>query len=399
MSRIVFASHDADFEARIREAFENRLNGQLRRWEHDMTGVDRDVDAMVADLTNDGPDIVTFGSDVDVETALRLTRAIDRDHPEVEVLLVTKPSSKLWERALKAGVKAVIPPDAEVDQVREEFERALEAADRRRVNLTSDDDLAGRSHRVLVVTAAKGGAGKSVMASNLAVGLAQAAPENVVLVDLDLQFGDVAGALQLAPEHTIADVVGIEPLDLTGLKVFLTPHPSGLYALCAPPTPPEADDISPEMAARIIKLLSEEFRYVVVDTSAGMTEHTVAAFDVATDFVLVGNMDVPSVRALRKEVDVLDQLGHSRQARHFILNRADSRVGLSQPDVEATVGLKVGAAIPSSRSVPMSFNQGTPIVASDPRSPVTRALMDFVGTFAAVPIQTESGGFSLPWRR
>ncbi len=397
MSRIVFASQDADFEVRIREAFENRLNGQLRCWDRDM--VDVDVDELVADLTNDGPDVITFGADVDIEAALRLTRAIDRDHPEIEVVLVTKPSTKLWERALKAGVKAVIPPDAEIDQVREEFERALESADRRRVNLSSDGDPAGRSHRVLVVTAAKGGAGKSVVASNLAVGLAQAAPENVVLVDLDLQFGDVAGALQLTPEHTIADAVGVKALDITGLKVFLTPHRSGLYTLCAPLTPPDADDVTPEMAARVIELLSEEFRYVVVDTSGGLTEHTVAAFETATDFVLVGNMDVPSVRALKKEVDVLDQLGHVRQARHFVLNRSDSRVGLSQPDVEATVGLKVAAAIPSSRSVPMSFNQGTPIVESEFRSPVARALMDFVGTFAEVPAQNESGSSLLPWRR
>lgn len=397
MSRIVFASQDADFEARIREAFDNRLDGQLRRWERGLE--DADAEEVVVDLTNDSPDVVTFGADIDVETALRLTRVIDREHPEIEVLLVTKPSGKLWERALKAGVKAVIPPDAGLDEVREEIERALAAADRRRENISSDGDPAGRSHRVLVVTSAKGGAGKSVVSTNLAVGLAQVAPENVVLVDLDLQFGDVAGALQLAPEHTIADAAGTGMLDLTGLKVYLTPHSSGLYTLCAPATPPEADDITPELAARVIELLSEEFRYVVVDTSAGISEHTVAAFEVATDFVLVGNMDVPSVRALKKEIDVLDQLGHARQARHFVLNRSDSRVGLSQADVEATVGLKVAAAIPSSRSVPVSFNQGTPIVESEPRTSVARALMQFVGTFAEVPTQTEPGGFTLPWRR
>lgn len=397
MSRIVFASRDADFEARIREAFGSRLNGQLRRWERDFD--EADTDEIVADLTNDGPDIVTIGADVDVETSLRLARAIDRDHPEIEVLLVTKPSAKLWERAMKAGVAAVIPPEAELDELREELDRALQVAERRRVNLTSDAEPSSRSHRVLVVTAAKGGAGKSVVASNIAVALAHAEPDNVVLVDLDLQFGDITGALQLSPEHTIADTTGLGALDLTSLKVFLTQHSSGLYVLCGPPTPPDADDITPEMVTRVIELLSEEFRYVVVDTSAGLTEHTVAAFETATDFVLVGNMDVASVHALRKEIDVLDQLGHARQARHFILNRSDSRVGLSQPDVEATVGLRVNAAIPSSRSVPMSFNQGTPIVSSDPRSPVARALMDFVGTFVEVPTQNESGGFSLPWRR
>lgn len=397
MSRIVFASRDTEFETRIREAFGNHLNGQLRRWERDLD--ETDTDGIVADLTNDGPDIVTLGADIDIETALRLARALDRDHPEIEVLLVTKPSAKLWERAMKAGVAAVIPPDVELDELREEFDRALQVAERRRVNLTSDADPSSRSHRVLVVTAAKGGAGKSVVASNVAVGLAQAEPESVVLVDLDLQFGDIAGALQLNPEHTIADAANLSTVDLTSLKVFLTPHSSGLYTLCAPPTPPDADDVMPELVTRIIELLSEEFRYVVVDTSAGLTEHTIAAFEVATDFVLVGNMDVASVHALRKEIDVLDQLGHARQARHFVLNRSDSRVGLSHPDVEATVGLRIDAAIPSSRAVPMTFNQGVALVQSDPRSPVARVLMEFVGVFAEVPVQNESGGFALPWRR
>lgn len=390
MSRIVLASRDSDIETRIREAFENQLNGHLRRWANDPDAME--AAEVTAELTYDGPDVVALGSDLDVETALRLARQLDRDRPEITVMLITKPSSKLWERAMKAGVEVVLPPDAELDEVREEFERALETADRRRENITTDAEPGGRTHRVIVVTSPKGGAGKSVVATNLALGLAQAAPEQVVLVDLDLQFGDVAGGLQLMPERTIVDAARTPGLDLTGLKVFLTPHPSGLYALCAPESPAEADAITPELTSQVVNLLSEEFRYVVVDTSSGIGEHTLAAFEAATDFVLVGNMDVASVRALRKEIEVFDQVGLTRQVRHFVLNRADSRVGLTAPDVEATVGLRVDIAIPSSRAVPVSFNSGTPIVQSDPRSPVTKELWQLIGRFAEVPAQEQSGG-------
>lgn len=393
MSRIVLASAEAQQEARIREAFGGTLDGHLRRWFDDMDN--GDPSQLVADLTHDGPDVVAFGSDVTLEAALRLARVIDRERPEITVMLMTKPTQKLWEHAMKAGVEVVLPPDAGLDEVRDEFERALEAGERRRENLVSDGVAMTSQHRVITVTAPKGGAGKSVIATNLAAGLASVEPGRVVIVDLDLQFGDVAGGLQLSPEKTIAGAARTPSMDVTSLKAFLTPHPMDLYALCAPNSPAEADDVSADSVASIVRLLSEEFRYVVVDTPAGLGEHSLAVFDVTTDFVLVGNMDVPTVRALRKELDVLDELGLVRAPRHFVLSRSDSRVGLDQRDVEATVGMKVGVAIPSSRSVPLAFNQGVPLVTSDPKSPVSRALMELVRRFVDVPAVPRS---SAAWR-
>lgn len=392
MSRIVLASADSHFETWLRDAYGGRVTGDVRRYGDDPEQYGEPTDVVV-DLTTGNPDVVAFGPDVPVETALRVARHLDRDHPEVTVMLVTKPSPKLWEYAMRAGVEVVLSPEAAGDEVREEFDRALEAADRRRENLVSEVDVPRHSHRVIAVISPKGGAGKSVVSSNLAVGLAQVAPGKVAIADLDLQFGDVAGALQLVPEHSMADAAKLNGnLDLTNLKVFLTPHPSNLYALCAPDSPAEGEAVDPGQAGRILELLQEEFRYVVVDTGAGLGEHTLAAIEAATDFVFVGAMDVPSVRSLRKEIEALDQLGMTHQVRHFVLNRADSRVGLDVADVEATVGLRVDVALPSTRAVPLTFNQGTPIVQTDPRSPVARELMKLVGRFAEIPADAQPGG-------
>ncbi len=396
MSRIVLASTDTQFEARIRTVFGNSLNGHLRRFGENLEG---DTEEVVSELTHTSPDVVAFGDDVGLDTALRLARVLERDRPEVTVMLVTEPSTKLWEQAMKAGVEVVLPPDAGDDQVREEFERVLAAADRRREVIAGTSEGNPRSHRVITVTAAKGGAGKSVVATNLAMGLAMAAPGKVAVVDLDLQFGDVAGGLQLVPQHSIADAARTPGLDLTSLKVFLTPHPASFYALCAPDSPTEADTVSVETTQHVLELLSEEFRYVVVDTAGGIDEHTLVAFEAATDLVLVGNMDVASVRATRKEVEVLDQLDLLHQVRHFVLNRADSRVGLDPHDVEATVGLRIDVALPSSRGVPVSFNQGAPIVQSDPRSPVAKELMALVERFAELPAEHKTTTSILPWRK
>ena len=393
MSRIVLASRDDAFEGRIREAFGGTLNGHVRRWTRDPDSIESDV--ALDELTREQPDVVAFGADIPVETALRLARMLDDAHPEITVVLVTAPTPRLWESALKAGVEVVVPVDAENGEMRAELERAIESAKRRRANLAVDADQGRSSNRVITVVSPKGGAGKSVVAVNLASGLAMAAPDQVVLVDLDLQFGDVAGALQLVPEHSVADAARTPELDLTSLKVFLTGHPDQLYVLCAPESPAEADEVTGELVTRVIELLSSEFRYVVIDTAAGIDEHVLASVESSTDLVLVGNMDVAAVKALRKEVQVLDQLAMIRQTRHFVLNRADSRVGLNAADVEATVGLRVDTAIPSTRAVTMSFNEGLPIIRSDPRSPASRELFELVAQFAEVPAevrQPASGG-------
>ena len=101
--------------------------------------------------------------------------------------------------------------------------------------------------------------------------------------------------------------------------------------------------------------------------------------------MLVGATDVASARAARKELEAFDALGLTAQQRHFALNRADARVGLSAGDIEATVGLKVDVSIPSSRAVPVSMNQGTAVLETDRRSSVGRAFGELVNRFHIAP--------------
>ena len=108
------------------------------------------------------------------------------------------------------------------------------------------------------------------------------------------------------------------------------------------------------------------------------------AIEHATDIVLLASMDVASVRNLSKEVDALNRLGFTSARRHFVLNRADTRVGLEVADVEVAVGMKVASAIPSSRDVPLSMNQGRTLVLDDPGAPVARELMELANRFLDV---------------
>ena len=166
------------------------------------------------------------------------------------------------------------------------------------------------------------------MSTNLAIGLTAHAPQSTVLVDLDVQFGDCASALGLTPEYTLPDAVhGPASEDTMVLKTFLTQHPSGLYAVCGSESPAAGDTVTGEDVSRLLASLAREFRYVIVDTAPGLSEQTLAALDRATDVVMLTSMDVPGVRGLRKEIDVLRELLHDpgRPARGHELRRPQGR--------------------------------------------------------------------------
>lgn len=389
MSDLYLATASPTWEQRVRDAYGGTFPGEIGSWAFAAAGPD--IDGVVREIGGLGVGVVAVGPDLDEAIALDLCARIDEAHPEVCVLLVATADGDLFQRALRAGVRDIIDPEAPLPEVREAFDRARGTADRRRANVSANAANQPNPTKVIAVVSAKGGAGKTAISTNLGVGLALQRPGRVVIVDLDVQFGDVGHALRLLPEHTLSDIVaqGGEP-DTTVVKASLTNHPSGLFVLSAPETPAEAEDVRPHQITRIIEILAQEFEFVIVDTPAGLDEITLTAMECATDLLLVCGTDVASIRSMRKEVDAFDQIGLTLQRRHFALNRADARVGLEIRDIEGTVGLEVDVQIPSSRTVPLSMNQGSPILESQPRSPVARAYGELVNRFlstAAAPAE------------
>jgi pilus assembly protein CpaE len=335
-----------------------------------------DAERIVKEVTVDDASVVCIGDDVPLRLAFEVASVVDRDHPETAVVLVAAPSTELWRDALRAGVRDVIDPHRVDIELEPAMRRAFERTARRRQQRLLPSPSTPPAGRVIVMLSAKGGSGKTMVASNLAVALARMVEGSVALVDLDVQFGDSATALSLVPEHTIGQLATAPVIDPMTLKVYLTPHePSGAFVLCGSESPAEGEVLTDVQAARIIQLLARDFSCVVVDTPAGLDERTLAAIELATDVVFIATMDVSSIRNMAKEVAALDRLGLLRVNRHFVLNRADARVGIDVADVERALGMTVDVAVPSNRSIPLSMNQGRPIVIDEPASPVSRELL------------------------
>lgn len=390
MNRIVVMTTSTEFERRVRLAIgadsvevmdPAGAAGQPQ-------GYHRMGDPMVIDVARlmvslgvgDPPDVVVIGPGIPMTAALSIAAHIDQRHLPISVVLANGIGPGEWLQAMQSGIRDVVAPDAEVADLRVVLERAASAgAARRHATLTAGSG--GSRGRVIPVVSPKGGCGKTTVASNLAVGLAALAPHQTVIVDLDLQFGDIATALQLAPEQGIAQAVAAKTLDAMALKTFLTPHSTGLYSLCAPQTPAECDVITGEDVGRLVDLLAQAFRYVVIDTAPGLTDHTLAVLDRASDAVMVCAMDVPSIRGMHKELSILRELSLDGMTQHLVCNFADRHSGLTIKDVEAVVGRSVDLVVPRSRAVPLSTNRGVPLLQSRTRDAVTKNLQQLVALF------------------
>ena len=256
------------------------------------------------------------------------------------------------------------------------------------------EEVAVDPSRIITILSPKGGAGKTTAATNLAVGLAKVHPKEVVLIDLDLQFGDVASNLRLSPTSTITDVVRRWPCDSAQLKLALTPHHTGLYTLCAPLNPAEADEILAEHVIGVIRALRRSFRYVVVDTDPGLSERVLSALDVSTDMVMICSTEVPSIRGLKKALEALDVIGLTDARRMLVLNRSNAKVGVDIDALERTVGHRVDVRVPSSIDMVLATNDGIPVMESERNPELVRAFQELVDLFVPQDGEHGAGGRS-----
>lgn len=237
--------------------------------------------------------------------------------------------------------------------------------------------------RIITVLGPKGGTGKTLVSTNLAVALS-AQGQRAVAVDLDLQFGDVGLAMGLRPERTLHDLaLAGGRLDATKLEGFLAEHPaSGAAALLAPVRPDQAPSVTPEHVREILRVLRATVPFVVVDTPPAFTQETIAALDESTDVCLVAMLDAPSLKNAKIALETLAMMDVQAPIR-LVLNRSDTNVGISHADVVRILGRSPDVLLPSSRDVVRSVNAGEPIVLNGKRNESAKALRALAGLYLA----------------
>jgi pilus assembly protein CpaE len=298
------------------------------------------------------------------DSSLRIIEGAHRAKPEVPIIVLsaTSPNGFL-RRAFEAGAvdMAIFP------QTQEQLRFLMSVAIARHPGQAARDD-ATSTGRLVCVLGPKGGTGKTLTSCNLATALAVAG-QRVLVIDLDLQFGDVALCLGLPPEKTMYDLaVSGGGLDDEKLRDYVMTHDTGVDVLLAPARPDQASAITIELLRDILGIATRAYDFVIADTPPGFTAEVIATIDASTDLVMVGTLDSLSLKNTKLGLETLSLMDYDQHKIRLVLNRADTRVGISHHDVVAVLGSEPEIFIPSDREIPRSVNEGVPITLSRPQS-------------------------------
>lgn len=318
---------------------------------------------------------VVLGPGVDLEAAAALSDTLRVTRPATSVILVRRRvDTSVLAEALRSGMREVVE-ERDLTGLGTAIRRALQVWQALKGATEPADDSA--RGKMVTIFSPKGGVGKTTLAVNLAIALADEGARKVCLVDLDLAFGDVAITLQLFPARTIADAVTMQnDLDFPTLESLLTPHRDNISTLVAPVQPDAKDAIPARLIGRVLHLLKGNFDFVVVDTAPAFDEQVLQALDETDEILLVTTLDVPTLKNVKIALETLDLLNLPSNKRRLVLNRADDKVGLSAEKVESTLNMKITASIPTSPQVANATNSGEPIVSALPRHVVSQAITE-----------------------
>ena len=334
------------------------------------------IEQLVRALRPGRPVVAVFGPGLASAYGFEQVHRLVTTHPELgAIFAVEEVSTPLLQAALRAGARDTVAA-ADADALGEAVDRVgglLAGGPSRVPAVPSTRSSPGR---LVVVYSPKGGTGKSTVAINVAVALTHHTDQRVALVDADVNFGDVAVLLGLPPQQTVLDAVAAAQYgDVELVRTMLNRHQSsGLLVLPAPTEPMLAGGVMPAELVAVCEALQSWCGFVVVDLPAQLDDVASGLIEAADQVLLVGGMDIPSVKNLKIGMQVLDLLAIAGSKTHLILNRANTQVKLDVTEVEQVLGLQARFPIPSDIAVPISVNAGVPVVEHAPTAPASRAL-------------------------
>ncbi len=293
------------------------------------------------------------------------------------ILLAREPSVEFLRKAIKLEIHEVLELPLNTKDLNEYTNRAKNIFKKNPVNNSKSQykEKKGDNKKAMriMVFSTKGGTGASFLAANLAVDLTTQTRKDITLVDLNYQFGDIALMLDIYPKNNINDIIPlIDQLDSETLKSFLTIHKSGVKVLPAPIDPSQDESITTESTIKIVDILTEINDFIIFDAPSIFSENVLAILEKLDYLCMITTKDVPSIKNLKISLQVLERLKFPKEKILIIMNRSDSRVGITLNEIEDTIGRKINIAIPSNRIVPLTINKGIPVVLNYPKSSVSK---------------------------
>ena len=324
------------------------------------------------------PDILLMDINMPVMDGITATETISLKYPKAAIIIMSVQGEQEYlKKAMVAGAREYMVKPFSTDELVNTIRKVYDFEQKRRVQLAEPSMVRDmqRDPQLIAVFSTKGGVGKTTIATNLAVGLAKETRKKVVIVDLDLQFGDVAVMLNVIPKRTITELIqDINQMEPELLESYLVTHPTGVKVLPCPTRPEYAELITGSHVEKILSILKQRYDYIVIDTPPFFHETTLTALDLCHQILLIVATDLPTIKNVKLGLEVLDSL-HLKGKVKLVLNRSSSDIGIRCEDMEESLGLKVAAHVPSDgRTVITSVNKGTPFIVTDPGTKISESI-------------------------
>ena len=340
------------------------------------------------------PDIIVMDINMPGMDGVAASEIISERLPGSPIIMMSvHGEAEHLKRAMLAGAREFLVKPFSGDEFATSIKRVNEREYARRAQMqasaggshvaavTSGDP---EEHQVIAVFSPKGGAGRTTIATNLALALRKETNQRVALIDANLQFGDVGVLLNLNPKNrSMLDAVeGGEP-DRDILESVIVDHSTGIRVLLAPPSPEGADLVTPPFLRKMIEMLKEEHDWVIVDLPSGLNDHTLGVLDAADQILVVAALEITTIKNVRLFLEVADQLDYERSKIRLVINRSDAAQGIRIGDVEASIRRPIdGTIVSDGRLAVLAVNRGVPFVTSHPESPLSRDITQLARTLA-----------------
>ncbi len=304
--------------------------------------------------------ILSLGSNAD--QTIKLIQRLTEECPATAIISVARETSAdLILQSLRAGAREFLRLPISADELRTVFDRISAFCEGQ---ATAQKKIG----RMTAVFSSKGGCGTSFIATNLAA----CATVPTVLVDLNLEAGDLPLFLGVEPRRSIADLIAHRGVfDSELLAAYVTPYSAKVHLLAAPKEVDPIDKIKPEHIFEVLRHLRECYDHVVLDPQHTFDAVTLAALDQSDKIVLVLTLDLPAIRSAKRALQIFDRVGYPRTKTMVVVNRWSKQVDLDLHQVEEFLGEPVIGSLPSDyQTVVNSVNMGTPLVASNSTSKI-----------------------------
>ncbi len=327
------------------------------------------------------PDIVLMDINMPVMGGIEATRTISVEMAMTTavVIISVQGEHEYLKEAMAAGARGYLVKPFSADELVGTIRRTHEMEIQRRARLMPNIPLQTKLGRIISVFSAKGGVGKTVIAVNLAAELGKDRDLKVTLVDLDLQFGDVAIMLDTTPVRTIADIAREEEVDSETVEACLATHSTGIRVLTSPLRPEQAEIVTGRHVEAILGLLAESYDFVIVDLPQRLDDISLAGLDIADTIFLIASTELSAIRDAKICLEIMESLGYESSKIKLALSKPSKEHGLDTNEIEKSLNRKVDIRIPNEeRVVHPSVNKGTPFVISNPTAKVSLAIKDLV---------------------